>query len=322
MAVYTQLDREQLQDFLADYAVGELIAFQGIQGGIENTNYFVTTDDAGREANFVLTLFEELHEEEMPYFVELALYLAERGVPVPAPVKDRNGIALKQLCHRPALLLPRMPGGHLQRPEVEQCRQAGAALAAFHVAGRDFFMTRQAHRGVFWWRRESKSIAALLGAEEASLLRQEVELFDRLRQELPNLPQGAIHGDLFHDNALFHDGQLSAIIDIYNACTGYLLYDLAIVANDWCVDSEGHFDPPRLQALIDAYRAVRPFTDEEYQAWPVLCRTAAMRFWLSRLISLHGLEATRYEGEQVIKDPAEFKRILLRRIEQPAPLPR
>lgn len=320
MAVYTQLEAAQLKQFLADFEVGQLVDFQGIEGGIENTNYFVTTQNHEGERRFVLTLFEELSAEEMPYFVELALHLADQGVLVPAPVRDRYGIALKQLAHRPALLLPRMAGGHLSALDAEHCRQIGSALAEFHIAGRDFFMTRQAHRGVFWWRRESKSIAQLLSAEDAELLRQEVLLFDQLRREQPDLPQGAIHGDLFHDNALFHEGRLSAIIDIYNACQGYLLYDLAIVANDWCVESDGRFNQERLQALLSAYAAKRPFEACEQAAWPVLTRTAAMRFWLSRLISFHGLETTRYEGEQVIKDPDEFKRILLQRIETPSTL--
>ena len=137
----------------------------------------------------------------------------------------------------------------------------------------------------------------------------------------PDLPSGIIHGDLFHDNALFEGDQLRAIIDLYNACTGYLLYDLAIVANDWCVEADGSLDPQRLSALLSAYSAQRPFEANEDKAWPILLRTAAMRFWLSRLISLHGLEETRYEGEQVIKDPQECRRILLAHIARPAELP-
>ena len=333
MAVYTQLSDQQLRDYLADFDLGELSAYQGIDGGIENTNYFVDTlyksdddtsidgDDSGQRRRFVLTLFEELAFDDMPFFVELTGYLAARKVAVPAPFKDRNGIALKTLAKRPALLLPRFDGGLIEAPEAEHCRQIGAALANFHLAGQDFFMTRQAHRGVFWWRRESKQVADLLEPDEGELLLREVALFDQLREQPLALPTGVIHGDLFHDNALFHQGKLSGIIDLYNACTGYLLYDLAIVANDWCVTAEGCFDQARLDALLTAYAEVRPFEPGEYQAWPVLIRTAAMRFWLSRLISLHGLEPTQYEGGQVIKDPNELKQILLNHIANPGRLP-
>ncbi len=183
-------------------------------------------------------------------------------------------------------------------------------------------MERQAHRGVFWWRRESKLMADLLSSEDAALLLQEVALFDQLREQPLNLPTGVIHGDLFHDNALFYNDasnqngeRLSGVIDLYNACTGYLLYDLAIVANDWCVTDSGYFDQQRLAALLNGYAKVRPFEAGEYRAWPILIRTAAMRFWLSRLISLHS------DSEQVIKDPDELKRILLNHIAQPSTLP-
>ncbi len=322
MAVYTQLCTADLQDWLADFDLGALAGFQGIDGGIENTNYFVDTERGGQRLQFVLTLFEELSLEEMPFFVELTGYLAERGVRVPAPFKDRNGIALKTLARRPALLLPRFKGRHQVDLTPGHCRQIGAALAQLHLAGQDFFMSRQAHRGVFWWRRESKRAAELLNAEDAALLRQEVAQFDALREQPLNLPQGIIHGDLFHDNALFDGERLSGIIDLYNACSGYLLYDLAIVANDWCVNAQGQFDGERLDALLKAYAQVRPFTSGEYLAWPILIRTAAMRFWLSRLISLHGLDKNQYDAEQVIKDPEPLKRILLNHIAHPGELPR
>ncbi len=322
MAVYTQLSNSELEAFLADFDLGSLSGFQGIDGGIENTNYFVDTERDGKRSRFVLTLFEELAMDDMPFFVELTGYLADRGVPVPAPFKDRNGIALKTLAKRPALLLPRFNGGHATVLTASHCGQIGTALAQLHLAGQEFFMERQAHRGVFWWRRESKLMADLLSSEDAALLLQEVALFDQLREQPLNLPTGVIHGDLFHDNALFYNDasnqngeRLSGVIDLYNACTGYLLYDLAIVANDWCVTDSGYFDQQRLAALLSGYAKVRPFEAGEYAAWPILLRTAAMRFWLSRLISLHS------DSEQVIKDPDELKRILLNHIAQPSTLP-
>ncbi|UTW03461.1 homoserine kinase [Amphritea atlantica] len=316
MAVYTEVSKTDLETLLKDYDLGKLIDFKGIDGGIENTNYFVTLNNEGLQQEYVLTLFEELNQDEMPYFVELTTWLAERGCPVPFPFKDNNGIALKSLHGRPALLQPRLSGHHIETLTESHCSQIGAALAQFHQAGRDFYLQRQAHRGVFWWRRESQHIADKLSDEDAQLLRTEVDLFDQLREQPWNLPQGAIHGDLFYDNALFEGDKLSAILDIYNACTGYLLYDLAIVANDWCVNADGSIDPLREQALLTAYGKVRPFDENEYLAWPQLVRTAAMRFWLSRLIPALDPGST-----QKIKDPEEFRRILLQRIKTPATLP-
>lgn len=317
MAVYTDVSQADLEGLLTQFDLGTLVGFKGIEGGIENTNYFVTLcDRQGSHQEYVLTLFEELTKEEMPYFVELTTWLAERGCLVPFPYKDRNGIALKVIHGRPALLQPRFAGNHIEKLTPNHCAQIGTALAQFHQAGSDFYLQRKAHRGVFWWRRESQQISRKLSEQDAELLCREVELFDQLREQPWELPQGAIHGDLFFDNALFDNDTLSAVLDIYNACTGYLLYDLAIVANDWCANPDGSIDPQREIALLTAYSEVRPFEANEYHAWPLLVRTAAMRFWLSRLIPALDPDST-----QKIKDPEEFHRILAFRIENPAELP-
>ncbi|MBS99331.1 MAG: homoserine kinase [Oceanospirillaceae bacterium] len=324
MAVYTPVTPAQLDTLLADYDLGTCIDFKGIEGGIENTNYFVTLEQDGKQTEYVLTLFEEFSYEEMPFFVELGQWLAQRQVPVPYAIEDRHGIGLKQLNGRPAFLQPRFVGGHRDQQELTptNCASIGRALARFHLAGQDFFLTRQAHRGVFWWRRESENIAPRLSHEDAGLLTEEVRLFDELRQTHgESLPRGIIHGDLFHDNALFVGDEVEAILDIYNAATAFWLFDLAIVANDWCVNPDGGIDPARERALLDAYAEVRPFADVERQTWPQLCRTAAMRFWLSRLIPWLGIsQASRQGGEMKLKDPDELKRILLARIAQPAVL--
>jgi homoserine kinase type II len=325
VAVYTEVTAQDLNRLLADFDLGTLVTHKGIEGGIENTNYFVTLENpAGVEQEFVLTLFEEFTLDEMPFFVELTSWLAEHGIPVPAPFKDRDGIALKQLHGRPALLLPRFAGQHVAQEELcaAHCTSIGTALARLHLAGADFYLRRQAHRGVFWWRRESQQIASRLPDDEALLLSTEVRNFDALREAGLDLPMGVTHGDLFHDNALFNGTDVSAILDVYNAATAYLLYDLAIVANDWCVTADGQIDAVREAALLSAYHQVRPFTDDEREVWPLLTRTAAMRFWLSRLIPWLGIEqAGRQGGEMKLKDPAELKRILLHRIEQPSRLP-
>jgi homoserine kinase type II len=323
VAVYTEVRPAQLEQLLADFDLGTCVDFKGIEGGIENTNYFLTLDKDGRQTRYVLTLFEEFSYDEMPFFVELGRWLAERGVPVPYAIEDRNGIGLKQLCGRPAFLQPCFSGHHVDQQALTpaHCASIGRALAQLHLAGKEFYLTRQAHRGVFWWRRESESIAPRLSAEDAELLTTEVRLFDELRQQEEQLPSGIIHGDLFHDNALFVGSDVDAILDIYNAATAYWLFDLAIVANDWCVFADGRIDTARERALIDAYAAVRPFTDAEHAAWPQLCRTAAMRFWLSRLIPWLGIsQASRQSSDMKLKDPDELKRILLARIAHPGAL--
>lgn len=323
MAVYTPITAEELSQLLADFDLGTLIDFEGIEGGIENTNYFVNLDRRGQQKSYVLTIFEELSADEMPFFIELGHWLAERSIPVPYAIRDKNGIALKQLKGKPAALQPRFYGSDIPAEKLKplHCFQIGEALARFHLAGNDFYLKRQAHRGVFWWRRECEAIAHRLSSEDAALLKQEVLAFDELREAELDIPNGVVHGDLFHDNALFQDNNLVAILDMYNAATAYQLYDLAIVANDWCNRKDHSIDSERERALLEGYAQIRPFTFDEQTAWPILTRTAAMRFWLSRLIPWLGIaQASRQGGEMKLKDPEQYKQILLHRLQHPSQL--
>ncbi len=318
MAVYTALDGKDIREFLSTYALGELVSFRGIEGGIENTNYFVTTQHDDQTLQFVLTLFEELSQDELPYFIELCQWLSDRDIPVPYAIRNRHGVGLQRLKQRPAIIQPRFKGEHLDQQALTpaHCAAMGEVLARFHLAGQDFYLQRQAHRGVFWWRRESRLLLPKLAPEDQALLMDAVAEFDHLRDTHTDLPQGTIHGDLFHDNVLFNGTQISAVLDLYNAATAFLLYDLAIVANDWCANEDGLIDRARETALLEGYAQVRPFAPTEHAAWPVLARSAAMRFWLSRLIPWLQENST-----QKLKDPDEMKRILLDRHERPSQLP-
>ncbi|MDO6513964.1 homoserine kinase [Neptuniibacter sp. 2_MG-2023] len=318
MAVYTQLDKDDLNQLLTDFDLGSLVSFKGIEGGIENTNYFISLIKDGAKREYVLTLFEELDHEELPYFIELCQWLSDRHIDVPFAIQDRNGIGLKRLKNRPAAIQPRFYGEHVGQTDLtpEHCAAIGKVLGEFHVAARDFYLKRQAHRGVFWWRRESELIAPKLSVEDQKLLKDEVLRFDQLRENPSNIEVGTIHGDLFHDNVLFQGTEVSAVLDLYNAATGFLLFDLAIVANDWCSNPDGSIDRQREEALLKAYNQARPFTEGDREAWAILSCTAAMRFWLSRLIPWLDKNS-----EQKLKDPDELKRILLFRRQNPSQLP-
>jgi homoserine kinase type II len=318
LAVYTQLDQDDLNQLLNDFDLGSLVNFKGIEGGIENTNYFLSLKKEGVQCEYVLTLFEELDYEELPYFIELCQWLSDRHIDVPFAIQDRNGIGLKKLKNRPAAIQPRFYGEHVDQAELtaDHCAAIGQVLGEFHVAAADFYLQRQAHRGVFWWRRESELIAPKLSAEDQKLLKDEVHRFDQLRENPSDIKVGTIHGDLFHDNVLFQGTRVSAVLDLYNAATGFLLFDLAIVANDWCSNPDGSIDHAREHALLDAYNKARPFTQGERDAWAVLSCTAAMRFWLSRLIPWLDKNSA-----QKLKDPDELKRILLFRRQNPSQLP-
>ena len=316
MSVYTAVSEVELKAFLASYPVGELRSFEGISAGIENTNYFVNTSD-GR---WVLTLFERAPEEDLPYFLGLMDHLAHRGVPSASPLEDHRGRLLTRLNGRPAALVHRLDGRHVMQPAVEHCAELGTVLAEMHLAGQSFPFKRQDCRGADWRMRTAQALAPKLSADDAQLLRDELAL--QQAQDVSVLPQGVVHSDLFRDNVLFHEGQLSGLIDFYFACNGTLLYDLAITVNDWCLMddelvAEGAAvasQQARYQALIAAYAAVRPFTDAEQLAWSTQLRAGALRFWLSRLYDLHFPR----DGEMThCKDPDDFKALLLQHREQP-----
>jgi len=325
MAVYTHLSSTQISAYIAPFMVGDLVEFNGISGGIENTNYFVTTQIKGQPSqDFVLTLFEDLSYDEIPYFVDLTDHFVANDVTVPAPIRDQYGTALSLLANKPALLFPRFAGDHLARSEIgtSECAIMGRELARLHIAGQEFTTQRHSHRGQQWWQELGPRAAACIDAEDATMLMMAIGQYDAMAAQQPDLPMGVVHGDLFHDNALFNLGQLSATIDLYNASNDYLLFDVAVTVNDWCIAADGSIDAALYDAFLQAYAQVRPFNDAEKQYWNAMLVAAAMRFWLSRLETFHGLDAhQREEGVTVLKDPDVFRDILSHRMQQFQQLP-
>lgn len=312
MSVFTKVTPEQLRHWLQDYAVGELTDLQGISAGIENTNYFVTTS-GGR---YVLTLFEKLTPRELPFYLNLMAHLAERGVPSAHPVASRNGGYLGMLNGKPAALVARLEGRDVTNPTPAQCAAVGAALARLHLAGQSYAVTMDNPRGAVWWKAVQPEILPFMPAAEAALLASEIRFQDDQRRT--DLPRGAIHADLFRDNVLLSGDTVAGVIDFYFACTDALLYDVAIAVNDWCIADDGGLDPARTRAFIDAYAGVRPYTAAEREAWPVMLRAGALRFWVSRLYDFHLPRA----GELThAKDPGHFRRILELRIRQQDAVP-
>lgn len=307
MSVYTVVERDELEAFLRNYSLGELVDFQGISAGIENTNYFVTTS----EKRLVLTLFENHSAEELGYFLDLMAFLAEHDVPSAHPMADNQGHYLRHLNGKPAALVMRLSGAGVDHPSEAQCRELGHALGKLHVAGQSFSGQRDNDRGPHWWYTTRDALADKLGAADRALLDEELT-FQRSHR-FDTLPRGVIHADLFRDNALFEGDTLTGLIDFYYACNDVLLYDVAVTVNDWCSMADGRLDEAKVLALLGAYQRVRPFTPDEADAWPVMLRAGALRFWLSRLQDQHFPR----EGELThIKNPDVFRTILLARKEQ------
>lgn len=313
MSVFTPLARPELETFLAPYGLGRLRDFQGIAAGSENTNYFISLE----QGEFVLTLVERGPVQEMPFFIELLDTLHEADLPVPYALRTTDGSALRELAGKPALLQPRLPGKHISTPNTQHCVQIGELLGHLHLATRDKVLERKTDRGLDWMLAEGTTLISHLDAAPDALLTAALEEIERLKAKILALPRANLHADLFRDNALFEGTHLTGLIDFYNACSGPMLYDLAIALNDWCSTEDGKIDAPRARALLGAYAALRPFTAAEAELWPTMLRVGCVRFWLSRLIA-----AESNAGQDVlIHDPMEFQKRLEQRQETHIPLP-
>ena len=311
MSVYTTVTADELDAWLARYALGTLIEFSPISAGIENTNYFVTT----ARGRFVLTLYERLPADELPFYLNLMAHLARSGVEVPAPAADRTGALFSHLNGRPAGLVTRIDGAPIEAPTPSDCGAVGAALARLHCATQEYRGRLTNRRGPAWWRQAARAVRPFITAEQNALLSAEVRFQTGFGKG--KLPKGAIHGDLFCDNVLFHTGKVVGIIDFGFAATDFFAYDLAIAVNDWCVPrgGDGALDVERSRAMLQAYHAVRPLNEDERHQWTALLRAAALRFWVSRLYDLY----LPRPGELThAHDPVPFERILRARACAPA----
>jgi homoserine kinase type II len=311
MAVYTEVSDEALRAFLAEYAIGDLLAFRGIAEGVENSNFALKTTGG----DFILTLYEKrVDPGELPYFLGLMQHLASRGLDCPQPVAARDGVALRMLAGRPAAICTFLPGVWPRRVRPQHCAPLGEALARLHEAGADFPGRRPNALGPAGWvplldrcRPEGDQVQPGLVAELDAALTGILAAWPA-----PGLPVGQIHADLFPDNVFFLDdaaGQprLSGLIDFYFACTDLLAYDIAVCLNAWCFESDHSFNVTKARAMLAAYQARRPLTPAEQAALPVLCRGAALRFLLTRLYDWTSTPA----GALVTrKDPLEYLRKL------------
>ena len=321
MAVFTELARYEVEAFVAHLHAGEQIELTPIGAGIENTNYFVTTSTGP----WVLTVFERLSHEQLPFYLSLMQHLARRGLPVPEPCADGVGNLVHTLRGKPAALCTRLPGEHVDVPSAQQCAAMGRTLAGLHAAAADFALAQPNLRALPWWRATAPRVRPFLDADAARLLDDEMTFQEQVAASAAyaGLPRAAVHADLFRDNVLF-DGdareRLSGCVDFYFAGVDTLLFDLAVCVNDWCLaDDSGRIDESRAAALIGEYGRQRALSAAEHRLFPALLRAAALRFWLSRLADRH---LPREAALLQPKDPRHLERLLRERAAQPWHPPR
>jgi len=312
MAVYTEVSDEELEDFVAEYDIGEIRAFKGIAEGVSNSNFLLQTDRGG----FILTLYEaRTKSDDLPFFIDLMDHLAARGLNCPTPVRGRDGNALRSLCGRPAAIVSFLEGMSPRRPNAAHCAALGEAMAEMHLKGGDFTQRRDNDLSVGGWRPLFQT--AQQGADTVMPGLSDLILAElsHLEQNWPSdLPRGLIHADLFPDNVFFIHSrqsgdaeQVSGLIDFYFACTDFLAYDIAVCLNAWCFEADGSFNATKARLLLNGYSRIRPLTTAERAALPLLARGAAMRFLLTRLYDWLNTP----EGAFVKrKDPLEYVRKL------------
>lgn len=303
MSVFTPVSRAELEDFLQGYALGRLVDLRGIPGGTENSNFFVSTE----RGEYVLTLIERGPATELAFVIKLLERLHQAGLPVPYALVDRQGQAWQQLNQRPALLQPRLPGRHIERPDASHCHALGQMLARLHGATAGAGLQRRSDRGLEWMAAQSRALLDRSPPAERLLLSQMLPVIERLQQQRPALPEAVLHGDLFRDNVLFEGHHLTGLIDFHNAFTGWALYDVAICVNDWCLADEAALDERRAEALLAGYASQRRFTALEADIWPDLLRLAALRFWLSRQLAA---EQHAEQADVLVKNPQHFCQLL------------
>jgi homoserine kinase type II len=305
LAVYTDITEDDLKRFLGQYDVGELTSYKGIAEGVENSNFLLhTTRDP-----LILTLYEKrVEKSDLPFFLGLMQHLASRGLSCPLPLPRRDGELLGELSGRPAALISFLEGMWLRKPDARHCRELGKALAQMHLAGEGFSIRRENALSLEGWRSLWAKAADRADEVEAGLQEEVSSELEFLGAHWPSdLPSGVIHADLFQDNVFFLGDELSGVIDFYFACNDLLAYDVSICLNAWCFEKDGAFNVTKGKALLEGYQTVRPLSEAEIAALPVLARGSALRFFLTRLYDW----LTTPAGALVVKkDPLEYLRKL------------
>lgn len=317
MAVFTPIHLSDIAEWIAaDFDIGQASAVRGIQGGIENSNFFLDTKLNGSTCEYVLTIFERLSAAQLPYYLELMRHLAEKGIPVPRPIANQTGAILFQLKNKPAAIVSKLPGASCMQPTAAHCAMVGAMLAKMHLAGADFTERQPNLRSLNWWRETVPAVLPHLTPDQHGLLVDEMAFQETFfaSPAYGKLPEGASHCDLFRDNVLFEgsgaDERLGGFFDFYFAGTDKWLFDVAVTINDWCLLEGGALDADRTKALVDAYQSVRPLSPDELSSAPAMLRAAALRFWISRLWDFY---LPRDAQMLTPHDPSHFERILRNR---------
>ena len=303
MAVYTHVSSEDLSLFLKDYEIGELKEFEGISEGVENTNYKLKTE----KNSFILTIYEDrVEKKDIPFFLEYMFYLSSNGIKCPLPLRNNNNL-FAEILGKPASVLTFLDGKSTLSVTEEQAYQLGLILGQIHNISINLEIKRENPLGLDSFPKLIKNSKSTAETFSKDLNINMLEEYNRIKSNWPEgLPKGIIHADLFPDNILFHEGQISGVIDFSFSCNDFLSYDLSICINAWCF-KDGEFDISLSRNLLKGYQKERKLSNAEIEKLPILCSGSALRFLLTRLVDW------RVNDENAMvtpKNPNEFIKIL------------
>ena len=310
MAVFTEVSFKEAANFLRTLDLGELQTIKGCAGGIENTNYFVDTT----QGEYVLTVFERLTFEQLPFYLHLMKHLARCGILVPDPAANKKGEILFKLKGKPAAVVNKLRGKSELAPTAAHCAGVGDMIARMHLAGQDYPRQQPNLRGLAWWNETVPVVLPYVTIAQRSLLLGELAYQNHTAEAsaYKTLPRGPVHADLFRDNVMFEGSQLTGFFDFYFAGCDTFLFDIGVCLNDWCVDlATGQHDAERAHAFLAAYQSQRLLTPQERTLLPAMLRAGALRFWISRLWDFH---LPREAAMLKAHDPAHFERVLRERL--------
>lgn len=300
MAVKTKLSKSDINTIILNYDIGDLIDFKGIIDGVENTNYLIITT----EGKFILTLFEErVKISDLPFYENLLIHLYQNHVNIPYFIPNKLDNSFFSAKAKRGVIIPFFEGKAKKDNFLDSdLSKLGKYLAKFHLASKDFHITRNNYYDYDNCRKlyMDMYMRNFINQDSDQLLR---EAFDAISLD-DNLPKGVIHADLFPDNVFFLNNEIEAIIDPYFACNDFFIYDLAICASAWCFDQNNNLNNQKILHLLKGYNSVRKLENIEIKLFREFCILAALRFYLTRL-----QDSKKNIQDEVIneKDPEEYK---------------
>ena len=304
MAVYTKFTEENIKSILSKYSIGSLKKFEGIQEGIENTNYFLLVGDK----KYILTIYEKrVKEEDLPFFSKLMIDLNKSGFECPVPVLNIDNKPITEFSNKKLMIVSFIEGKAKNILSPENCKAVGTEAAKMHEITKNFKIKRKNDLSIESWRKLFYSVkdkCVKIHKDLPKLI--ETNLLDVEKNWPSDLPKGIIHADLFNDNIFFKENKFSGIIDFYFSCNEFYAFEIAICFNALCFDETQNnlsFNVTKAKNFIDGYSEIRKLTDKEKKSIKVLSQGSALRFLLTRVFD--ALNAV--EGAIVkVKDPMEY----------------